>query len=83
MSHLKCQRDFFDLTLKRERLNMQHSIVYLMDSLNEFLLYCEDDDLRKKIEREKQVLTSCIISIYFSIDYARELLFPVEWEKER
>lgn len=83
MSHLKCQRDFFDLILKRERLNMQHSMFNLMDSLNEFIIFCEDEELRKKIEREKQVLSSSIISIYFSIDHARELLFPPEWEKER
>lgn len=82
MSHLKCQRDFFDLTLERERLNLQRSTMNLMDSLNEFLLYCKDEELNKKIEREKQILTSCIISIYYSIDYSRKLLFPIEWKKE-
>lgn len=71
---------FMELTAVRERQNIQHAALHLMDCLDNFLLECPDDIMKQRLTRERQILQNHIIQLYSSLDHIKMVVQPPEWD---
>lgn len=79
MSRFECLLDNLEVNISRERQNVQHAGMHLLDCIDTFLLECKDEELKKRIEREKHVFKNSVIQIYYSLDHLKEIIHPKEW----
>lgn len=77
--HFECRLESLESDVSRERQNIQYAAIHLMDRLETFMLECENQEIKKTVEREMKIFQNFIIQIYCSLDYLKKVLYPKEW----